>query len=32
MSLNELVAAGDERDDHRHIEARRMTVGAAFRC
>ena len=29
-ALNELVAAGDERDDHRHIEARRMTVGEHF--
>jgi transposase len=28
--LNDLVTAGDERDDHRHIEARRMTVGEHF--
>ncbi len=29
-ALNDLVAAGDERDDHRHIEARRMTVAQHF--
>jgi transposase len=28
--LNDLVAVGDERDDHRHIEARRMTVAQHF--
>jgi transposase len=28
--LNELVDAGDERDDHRHIEGRRMTVAEHF--
>jgi hypothetical protein len=29
-ALNDLVAAGDERDDHRHIEARRVTVAQHF--
>jgi hypothetical protein len=29
-ALNDLVAIGDERDDHRHIEARRVTVGEHF--
>ena len=29
-ALNDLVAIGDERDDHRHIEARRMTVAQHF--
>jgi hypothetical protein len=24
VELNELVAKGDERDDHRHIESRRL--------
>jgi hypothetical protein len=28
--LNDLVAAGDERDDRRHIESRRNTVGEDF--
>ncbi|MGH8996577.1 MAG: Mu transposase domain-containing protein, partial [Acidimicrobiales bacterium] len=32
VALNELVAAGDERDDHRHIEARRLTVTQHFRA
>ena len=30
VALNELVAEGDERDDHRHIESRRLTVGQHF--
>jgi transposase len=30
LALNELVAVGDERDDHRHIESRRLTVGQHF--
>jgi len=29
-ALNDLVAIGDERDDHRHVEARRMTVAQHF--
>jgi hypothetical protein len=29
-ALNELVALGDERDDHRHIESRRLTVAQHF--
>jgi len=29
-ALNELVAAGDERDDHRYIEARRLNVAQHF--
>jgi hypothetical protein len=29
-ALNEIVAAGDERDDHRHIEGRRISVGEHF--
>jgi transposase len=28
--LNDLVALGDERDDHRHIESRRLTVAEHF--
>jgi hypothetical protein len=30
-ALNEAMAAGDVRDDKRHIDARRVTVGEAFR-
>jgi transposase len=30
VELNEIVAAGDERDDHRHIEGRRTSVGEHF--
>jgi transposase len=30
LALNELVAKGDERDDHRHIESRHLTVGQHF--
>jgi transposase len=30
LALNELVAKGDERDDHRHIESRRLTVAQHF--
>ena len=30
MALNDLVAIGDERDDHRHVEARRLTVAQHF--
>ena len=29
-ALNELVALGDEHDDHRHIESRRLTVAQHF--
>jgi transposase len=29
-ALNDLVAIGDARDDHRHIEARRLTVAQHF--
>jgi transposase len=29
-ALNDIVAAGDERDDHRHIEGRRISVGEHF--
>jgi len=30
VALNELVAQGDDRDDHRHIESRRLTVAQHF--
>ncbi len=30
IAVNELVAKGDERDDHRHIESRHLTVGQHF--